>query len=178
MLISSEYAALNAALHESDPTYGISGHKWAEHVHELAIKSEATTLLDYGCGRGTLRDFLLQKHKAAFEVVPYEIIEYDPAIPGKTEKPLRADVVVCGDVLEHVEPVCLYPVLDDLKSIARKAVFLLVATRPARKHLADGRNAHLIIEPSDWWVPKLILRWSMMAYQDIGGAFIFIGRAR
>ncbi len=169
MLISPAYRDLNTALHDSDPEYGTSGHKWAPMVDDLARKAEAATVLDYGCGRGTLR--------AALAAAPYDVIEYDPALPEKASKPLRADVVVCGDVLEHVEPDCLYPVLDDIKSVARSAVFLVVATRPARKVLADGRNAHLIVESSSWWVPKLINRWRMMAFQDMGGEFVFIGKA-
>lgn len=169
MLITPEYVELNAELHHSEPEYGTSGHKWWEAVNDLVEKAQAQTLLDYGCGRGTLKE--------ALGKVPYEVIEYDPAILGKTDKPLRTDVVVCGDVLEHVEPECLYAVLDDIKSIARKAVFLVVATRPARKTLADGRNTHLIVEKSAWWVPKLINRWHMMAFQDFGPEFLFIGKA-
>ena len=169
MLITPEYVALNAALHDSNEEYGTSGHKWATEVNDLATKAGARTILDYGCGRGTLR--------TALSNAAYDVLEYDPAIPEKTWKPLRADVVVCGDVLEHVEPECLYAVLDDIKSIARLAVFLVVATRPARKTLADGRNTHLIVEPSSWWVPKLIGHWRMMAFQDMGGEFVFIGKA-
>ena len=176
MLISPEYAALNAALHESDQEYGTSGHKWAGAIDDLAAKSNAATILDYGCGRGTLKRALIQLW-AGKDGPLYDVIEYDPALPERLYKPMRADVVVCGDVLEHVEPECLYAVLDDLKSIARKAVFLAVATRPARKHLADGRNAHLLVERSPWWVPKLINRWQMMAFQDMGGEFVFIGKA-
>lgn len=171
MLISSSYCDLNTALHESDPEYGTSGHKWAREVHDLAMKARAATVLDYGCGRATL-GAALQEFSPS-----YDVLEYDPALADKAQKPLRADVVVCGDVLEHVEPECLYSVLDDIKSTARAAVFMVVATRPARKTLADGRNTHLIVEASSWWVPKLINRWRMMAFQDMGGEFVFIGRA-
>lgn len=168
MLISAEYIALNRELHERG-NYGVSGHKWAAAVDDLATRCEARTVLDYGCGRGTLKAALETRHR------PYRVLEYDPAVFGKEQKPLRADVVVCGDVLEHIEPECLFDVLDDLRNIGRLAVFLVVATRPAKKTLADGRNAHLIVEPASWWLPKIMDRWRLRMFQDLGGEFVCIG---
>ena len=169
MLITDEYRALNAGLHATSASYGTSGHKWAALVDDLATKTEARSVLDYGSGKGTLRAALEARHR------PYVVQEYDPAIPGKEEKPARADLVVCGDVLEHIEPECLYAVLDDLANIAKRAVFLVVATGPAMKTLADGRNAHLIVEPVEWWLPKLMLRWRLALFRDLGGEFLMIG---
>ncbi len=172
VLITPEYLALNRELH-SRGSYGISGGKWAAQVDRLMLSVQAESLLDYGCGQGTLKKALRQLNP----MIRYRIREYDPAIPGKEEKPLRSDVVVCGDVLEHIEPECLYEVLDDIANIARMKVFLVVATRPAVKTLADGRNAHLIVETAKWWLPKLFDRWHPSAFQDLGGEFIFIGDA-
>jgi hypothetical protein len=128
-------------------------------------------VLDYGCGRGTLLSALWDKHAT----LPFDFLEYDPAIPEKDTKPTKADLVVCGDVLEHIEPDCLYAVLDDIRGIARSAVFLVVATQPAAKFLSDGRNAHLIVEPAEWWLPKLMQRWRVALLRDLGGEFLFIG---
>jgi 2-polyprenyl-3-methyl-5-hydroxy-6-metoxy-1,4-benzoquinol methylase len=164
MLISDEYRELNKELHETNEAYGTSGHKHAEAVVGLANAMQTADILDYGCGKGTLNS-----------AIGIRLKEYDPAIPGKDDPPEPADIVVCGDVLEHIEPDCLDDVLDDLESLARRAVFLCVATRPAMKTLADGRNAHLIVEPKEWWLPKLMDRWDMMNFQDMGGEFIFVG---
>lgn len=172
MLISESYRDLNRELH-SYGKYGLSGYKWAKMVDKLARKHEARTVLDYGCGRGTLK-VGLEEHAP----LPYSILEYDPAIEGKEEKPARSDIVVCGDVLEHIEPDCLYPVLDDLASIARVAVFLVVATVPAMKTLADGRNTHLIVEPSDWWLKKIMYRWRLDTFKDMGKEFMAVGVPR
>lgn len=171
MLITEEYKRLNAALHASSSSYGTSGYKWADKVYNLAQQVGAKTVLDYGCGRCTLGTALREKHSE----LPFEFLEYDPALPEKEWKPQRADLVVCGDVLEHIEPDCLYAVLDDIRNIARASVFLVVATQPAAKFLADGRNAHLIVEPPEWWMPKLMLRWRVMLFRDIGGEFVCIG---
>lgn len=173
MLYSAQYVELNRELH-SRGSYGMSGYKWADKVFSLAGQCDARTVLDYGCGRGTLLTALREKHSQ----LPFEFMEYDPAIPGKDEKPQWADMVVCGDVLEHIEPDCLYAVLDDIRSIARLAVFLVVATQPAAKFLSDGRNAHLIVEPADWWLPKLMMRWRVALFRDLGGEFIAIGTSK
>ncbi len=170
LLISPEYLALNAELH-SQGTYGISGGRWARDVYRVAQEAEAKSVLDYGCGQGTLNIALHQK----FGALSFVLYHYDPAIPGVDERPEPADLVVCGDVLEHVEPECLYAVMSDLRDLAKRAVFLVVATRPAKKVLADGRNAHLIVEPAAWWLPKIMDRWRVKAFQDFGGEFVCIG---
>ncbi|NIV37196.1 MAG: hypothetical protein GWN58_49560, partial [Anaerolineae bacterium] len=137
MLITDAYRELNTRLHESNPNYGTSGHKWAKHIGSLAGALETNEILDYGCGKQTLANALPQ----------FTVHGYDPAIEGLDEPPEPHDLVVCGDVLEHIEPECLDDVLDDLKRVTRGTLFLVVATRPASKTLADGRNAHLIVEP-------------------------------
>lgn len=138
MNISEDYRALNHALHQSKPTYGASGHKWAEWVEDL------DDILDYGCGKGTLRKALGR-----------DIAEYDPCIPGKDNEPDRHDYVVCTDVLEHIEPDCLDDVLRHIRSKMKIGGFFVIATRPAKKTLPDGRNAHLIVEPLEWWIRRL-----------------------
>ena len=54
------------------------------------------------------------------------------------------------ELMEHIEPECLEEVLDNLQWLSLKAVFLVIATRPAKKMLADGRNAHLIAFMDDY----------------------------
>lgn len=168
MLISSEYQEQNAELHRKNAYYGTSSGKWVDVVMQLVNRKGARSVLDYGCGKGDLGRGL-----------SFPIAEYDPSIPGKDSRPEAADLVVCTDVLEHIEPECLDAVLDDLKALTRKAVFLSVATRPAKKTLPDGRNAHLIIKPAEWWLPKLMDRFAMVQFNRLGdGEFMFIGEAK
>lgn len=143
-LISDEYRKLNAQLHQSNPHYGTSGEKAKEQVLALARSFKTTSVLDYGCGKGRLAASL-----------PFPIWEYDPAIPGKEATPRPADIVVCGDVLEHIEPEHLDDVLEDLKRCVLKVGYFVVHTGPAQKVLADGRNAHLIQQNAEWWKGKL-----------------------
>ena len=144
-MISAEYRALNELLHQSDPAYGSgSGAKYGEFVLEAMRRTGSTTVLDYGCGKGSLKRAL-----GAF------VANYDPAVPEWSEMPSPADLVVCTDVLEHVEPEQLVAVLSHIRGLALRAVFFVIACREARKTLADGRNAHLIVEPPEWWAELL-----------------------
>lgn len=182
MLISEEYRALNAELHARG-AYGISGYKWARQVYDLARKLGDGVVLDYGCGQGTLGRALrdqYEQHSFPGQNVglPFTFREYDPAIEGKNRRPEPADLVVCGDVLEHIEPGYLDAVLDDLRGLALKAVFLVIATQPAKKVLADGRNAHLIVQPASWWIPKLLDRWKLKSFADLGNEFFMVGAAQ
>jgi 2-polyprenyl-3-methyl-5-hydroxy-6-metoxy-1,4-benzoquinol methylase len=154
-LISELYKRQNEELHATK-TYGAKGHFYARNVAELAAVLGTTDVLDYGCGRGTMGKSL-----------PFPIREYDPCIEGKDSRPDPADIVVCTDVLEHIEPDCLEAVLDDIKRVTRHVAFLTIDTRPARKFLSDGRNAHLIQEGPVWWFPKLIGRWDCVKVQNI-----------
>jgi hypothetical protein len=70
-------------------------------------------------------------------------------------EPRPADIVCCIDVIEHIEMEYLDAVLLDLKEITREVGFFSVHTGPAVKSLPDGRNAHLIQQPSSWWFPNL-----------------------
>ncbi len=139
-LISPEYAALNAQLHRENIGYGVGGGKHADIVQKLCKSLDTRSVLDYGCGKGYLAKSL-----------DFPIWEYDPAIPGKDASPRPADLVVCTDVLEHIEPERLAFVLADLRRCVKKIGFFVIHTGPAGKTLPDGRNTHLIQRDKGWW---------------------------
>jgi hypothetical protein len=168
--ISPEYAKLNRELHETNPNYGANGHRSAPIVLHHATLCGAATALDYGAGKGTLAPVLRANG--------LETEEYDPAVPGKGHAPAPADLVYCGDVAEHIEPEYLEAFLDDLKRVTKKRLIIVVATRPAKKFLADGRNAHLIQQPLEFWLPKLRARFDLAFLQSTAGEFTFIGDAK
>ncbi len=149
-LISAGYLDEQRKLHASPRGYGQRGDKWADGVRRLVVKYDCSSVLDYGCGAGALKIAL-----RPLLPLTVRIDEYDVAIRGKDAPPSFADLVVCTDMLEHVEPEFLDGVLAHLKALARKAVFVVIATRPAKKTLSDGTNAHLIIENDDWWKDRL-----------------------
>lgn len=144
MLISESYKQLNRLKHATSLMYGTSGRAYANVARAMMDDLETENVLDYGCGKRTL--------EAALGI---PLTNYDPCLPGFDAVPEPHDLVICTDVLEHIEPECLVDVLADLRRVTRKAAFLLIDTHPARKHLADGRNAHLILEDYDWWKQRI-----------------------
>lgn len=148
--ISEEYVKANRELHETNEQYGTSSGRRVGTVKSLIDNLKPQTVLDYGCGKG-----LLAKNLS----IP--IWEYDPAIPGKDSPPRPADLVVCTDVLEHIEPEYLDAVLRDLARVTLKTGYFVICTGPAGKTLPDGRNAHLIQQPREWWEAKLAEHFSI-----------------
>ena len=134
MLISEEYRKLNHDLHLSDDGYGKTLPKFVKLIKPLVRPGD--TVLNYGCGKSMLTCGAINR-----------VTNYDPAIPGLDAPPEPADVVICTDVLEHVEPECLDEVLDHLQTLTRRDAFFTVATVPSSKTLADGRNTHLTQKP-------------------------------
>jgi 2-polyprenyl-3-methyl-5-hydroxy-6-metoxy-1,4-benzoquinol methylase len=172
-LITESYRALNRELHDRGIGYGASGHRWATAVNGVMRAGGYTSLLDYGCGMGTLCKAL-----PSLWLDAYQLNEYDPAIPGKDAAPESADLVVCSDVLEHIERDCLDDVLDHLRDLTRKAAFLIIATVPAKKILSDGRNAHLLVEHPHWWLPKITARWDLHRFERDDKSFAAFVKAK
>jgi hypothetical protein len=146
--ISAEYLALQKELHKN-PKYGIASIGYAPLVKQILEFSKAKSLSDYGAGKQNLKKALDGLGKSDLDYRPY-----DPAFP-EYGPPQPAELVCCIDVLEHIEPDYVDAVVLDLRSITQKVGFFSVATGPAAKVLADGRNAHLIQKPTSWWLPKL-----------------------
>lgn len=148
-LISPTYRKLNEQLHADPKGFGGDGKKHAERVLEYVKRIGAKSICDYGCGEGTLKPALERLGWRGF------VAEYDPAMPGKTALPKPAHLLVCTDVLEHIEPDRLDTVMRHQFLVAERGAFMTIATRPANKVLPDGRNAHLIQEKPDWWIEVL-----------------------
>lgn len=165
-LISPEYLALNRALHRDYPDYGATGQRRAMRAAMIAMQYQAKDVLDYGCGKGALRDaFPVAWQKVGGHGAAPAFHCYDPAVPGFDAPPSPRDVVICADVLEHVEPECVDSVLADLARLTKMACYTLISTRPAGKTLSDGRNAHLLVQPPDWWLAEMrkhfaVAQWS------------------
>lgn len=149
--------------------WGKHGHSHAPEVLDFLKLIGGRSVLDYGCGRATL----------AKSLPNIKTFEYDPGVPGKHHLPKVADLVVCTDVLEHVEPQRLDSVLRHIFLLASRAAYLVIATRPARELLPDGRNAHLIIQPPEWWVAQLKnYGWSSIRTEQRKGLCVWLQKAQ
>ena len=103
-LISDDYKSLNARLHKTSNEYGnVNNFLARELPTSISILRKLynyQSVLDYGCGKGLILDSLSKK----LEPLGMNIQGYDPCIEKFSESPKRADILLCTDVLEHVEP--------------------------------------------------------------------------
>ena len=121
--------------------------KFSNYMKTWQVK----TLLDYGCGKG----HILAQLKESYPGI--KIQGYDPAVKHFSDIPTQSfDCVFSNDVLEHIEPKFIDDVLVHIDRLSDKYIWLRIDTKPARKKLSDGRNAHLIIEDLNWWQNKIV----------------------
>ena len=146
MLISDHYRNLLLKMHQKQRNFGMGSKRRREYIQSLGFDD----ILDYGCGKGKLG--LGRK--------------YDPAIPEFSADPEPADLLVCTDVLEHIEPELLDNVLSHMKSKMKKAGYFTIGCAPAAKKLPDGRNAHLIVQPPEWWLEKLSHYFTVVSHSS------------
>lgn len=156
--ISPGYKAMNAILHAESPNYGAHGHKMGAHVLPLIKKFHVKTMVDYGCGKGGLKEWLRRYS-------PVEVTNYDPCVLEFSEHPHPADLVVCTDVMEHVEPTYTDCVLADIQKLAGKLVFFNIAVREAGKTLPDGRNAHINMKTPEGWFDTIRDWFDIICYE-------------
>jgi hypothetical protein len=164
-LISADYLRQQQALHENSD-YGNASVETAPLVAQVVEALGVSELLDYGAGKGRL-GIELQRYVRR----PLRIRHYDPAIPKWSETPPPSEFVACIDVLEHIEPERLDLVFDDLKRVTGRAAMFTVHTGPAMKHLPDGRNAHLIQQSPDWWLPRILQRFDLVTFSRLPNGF-------
>lgn len=172
-LITESYREQQKALHSDEKNpYGVASASYAPLVSGLIDRYGINTLLDYGAGsRLTLIKTISEQRlvKRKFNYIPYE-----PAVEKYASTPEPAEMVACIDVLEHIEPNCLEDVLDDLKRVTINIGLFTVSCVPARKVLDDGRNAHLIQESPEWWLPKITDRFLLQTFQRNQDGFIVL----
>lgn len=171
MLITERYRDQQKQMHETT-VYGIASAQYAPMVAKVIDQYAVDDLLDYGAGSRltlikTIAEQRLVKRKFNYHA-------YEPAIEMYAKTPEPAEMVACIDVLEHIEPNCLDAVLDDLKRVTKKIGLFTIATVPAGKTLPDGRNAHLIVEPAEWWLPRLTDRFMLQSFQRNKGGFVVL----
>lgn len=154
MLITEDYRAANAHLHATT-NFGTTAPRFERSIRHMAKTYGVGSLIDYGSGT---REWVRHMFPDA------AVQSYDPCVPDLADDARPADMLVSCDVLEHIEPKCLGAVLADMRRVARRCAFVTIATRPAKKMLPDGRNAHLIVMPAEWWLSRLMGLWTIRAF--------------
>lgn len=104
------------------------------------------TAVDYGCGKGGTMRWLkgLAPHLT--------ITGYDPGNPLYRDTELtHYDLAYSCDVLEHIELEDITETLHKMQGLAPVNIQIIDLT-PAKKHLPDGRNAHITLLPKEQWI--------------------------
>ena len=165
-VISEEYRALLTQEHiEANEKWGTTAQGMVPRIMSFVQRTDHKTILDYGAAHGGFRKKLAKQHPE------YNVIDYEPGRVDASAAPEPCNMVICVDVLEHVEPDCLEEVLNDLQRVVLDKAYFQVATRKAVKILKDGRNAHLIVEPFDWWEPQISSRFNILEKKVTRGSF-------
>lgn len=169
MRLSPAYLATLKKMHSNAEHWGTTGHKWAFHVMQMVREHEYNSVLDYGCGKGTL--LAVMSPRIGEQV---KLKGYDPAVPEFHEEPEVAELVTCTDVLEHIEPEHLDAVLEHIASLARYAAFFVISTRRALAVLPDGRNAHLIVADAAFWSEQLAKHFRTLKFDAGSGGELVV----
>lgn len=152
-VISDKYRKLNEQFHVKEKQrgkpWGMSAKKYFKAINDMAREVKAKDILDYGCGQCTLTQELRKKG------INTPVYEYDPCIPEKAGNKKPADLVVCTDVMEHIEPELIDNVLHDIWQHSRKGIFFVIATVGCSEWLTPEVNAHQTVESPVWWLNRL-----------------------
>lgn len=135
-------------LHNVYPSYGIGGNWFMPKIKEIAKQNNVKTILDYGCGKGSLVKLL---NKNGFECFGYDLY-----VEEYSELPFcNVDMVVSTDVFEHLDEMNIDNTLYDIELLSPKFQFHAISNRKASMILPDGSNAHVTVKPPEWWANKL-----------------------
>lgn len=136
-------------LHQADPSYGSTSLKFIDEVSVMIDALKPKSILDYGCGKGTLIAEIERRYP---EIVCHR---YDPSIPEWSVLPVeKTDLVINTDVLEHIPVNDIDAVLREIVSISGNAYFNLHHGRAATI-LPSGENAHCTVRSPSWYRKKI-----------------------
>lgn len=135
-------------LHEN--FYGTSAWLYLDAIAAQVLALGPQSILDYGCGRSDLVAHFWADGAR-------QLAKYDAAINTYQAMPEGVfDLVICCDVMEHILMRDVDQILNEIRNKSPNALFT-ISLRPARKHLPDGRNAHVtLLTEAEWlrWISK------------------------
>ena len=111
--------------------------RWVQRQYDRPIK-----ILDWGAGKGGTTEWLTDQG--------FDVTAYDPYWPENSDtRRLNHgyDAIITGDVLEHILTKDIP--WDYFKTI--KHNIHIIDLTPAKKHLPDGRNAHINLQTEEEW---------------------------
>ena len=156
MLLTQEYKQALLNLHTRS-RWGITAGKYAgDSIFRLLEANPAIqTILDYGCGEGTLKNWIEDKG-----ITDKDWTLYDPGMLRYQKIPTgKFDLVITTDVLEHVEEIALDSVLKHLRELTGKFLYNEIACYLANAIFEDGpykgQPLHINLKAPDAWRLRL-----------------------
>mgnify|MGYP003660203169 FL=1 len=152
------YESLDEATkyHKQNPTHwiGESLGEYKYQIWDVIKRNNVKTVLDYGCGKAHFHKLLFNNRRTP-GAPNINITGYDPAyLPFSNRPKEKFDLVLCIDVMEHVQEDQIDNVLKDIFSFSDK-IFFTITCYEATQILLNGKNAHYTIKEPDWWKEKL-----------------------
>ncbi len=156
-MITEDYRQELLDMHSSTE-WGITAGVYAGDTIVEFIKAcpDIKTILDYGCGEGSLKKWVEDAG-----ITDKEWTQYDPGVAEFSKRPEgKFDLVITTDVLEHVEEEHIDAVLDDLNNLTGKYLFNEIACYFARAYFRDGpykgKDLHISVKAPDLWTIRLV----------------------
>ena len=158
MSITTEYQKQLKTMHEAP--WGRTAVRYGAGYDVLTMLDRKAlminSVLDFGCGEGTLGDFV---HESQPGRVAWT--DYDPGVPGLDRAPHGTfDLVVTCDVLEHVEPHLLDETIRECFDLSDRLVYHNIPCFQAGTVFVDGpyvgQNLHLTIEGPEFWKARIL----------------------
>ena len=137
--------------------WGVTGCKYAGDsiAKFLQEHPEVETILDYGCGSASLKEWVEEKG-----ITDRNWTLYDPGVRKYKQNPVgKFDLVITTDVLEHVEEIMLNKVLDHLHKLTGKFLYSEIACYLTNQVFEGGpytgQDLHINMKAPDSWVKRL-----------------------
>jgi SAM-dependent methyltransferase len=135
------------------------------------------TVIDFGCGPGRATALFAER---GFNVIGVDIaancldanvnVPFMQANLWELPADLRADYGYCCDVMEHISPDKVDPVLSEISRCTEKRAFFNISFDDDNFGALIEDHLHLSVHPPEWWLAKLKEHFAEVAFKD--GIFV------
>lgn len=171
----NNFIEASRALHRENSSYGKASEysKKGSMKYGLTIPAAISAankiqpihhILDHGCGKGGLVSVLNEDSS-----VSGKAYGFDPGIDEFAHNPRNSyDLVTSIDVLEHIGREHITSTIAEIKDMNTGFFFFCIDLLPASKKTYDGRNAHFLIAPADWWIQQIKYHFKIVTAIEVG----------
>jgi hypothetical protein len=129
-----------------------------------ASNRKISSALDFGCGKGGLVKQLKTNLDSEIRFDEYDLSLTEHSLGLSKDY----DLITCVDVLEHIDRCNIDETLIRIKRHCGGIFFYCINLIPTMKQLSDGRNAHVLLAPPDWWIGQISSHFTMNLSFQVG----------